>query len=225
MPSVYDIDFGKITEALLPPKFREAKWIAWLKSLITPLQWTKDNTFDKFRLGWDDALLQKWSSIATYHVDDLTLFRNKVYVCIQTTTPSIDPTNTAYWFKILDDWVGSDERVMYCGQTLTLTYLLNKHFGLTFRQPNGLSDVYLENLINQPSLFKIGFNETESSLISIEGILVGSYIGDGTPPSDYTFKVYYPVADIPTGSDLFKELQGLVEKYKLYSSVSVYLPY
>jgi len=225
MPNIYDIDFGVLTQVLLPPKFRKPRWIAWLKSLVTPLQWTKDNTFDKFRFGWDDALAQKYDTIITYHIDDLVLFRNKVYVCIKTTTAGIDPTNTTYWFKILDDWVGADERIMYCGQTLTLTYLLNRHFGLTFRQPNGVSDIHLENSINQPSLFKIGFDESESSLISIEGILVGSYIGDGTLPNDYTFKVYYPVADIPTGSDLFKELKGLVEKYKLYSSIPVYLPY
>ena len=225
MPSIYDIDFSLITEALLPPKFRLAKWKAWLKSLVAPLQWTKDNTFDKYMLGWEDALTEKWSNVSVYDEDDLVLFRNKVYVCIKETTAGIEPTNKTYWFKILDDWVGANERLMYCGQTLTLTYLLNKHFGLTFRQPPLISDIYIENVINEESFFKIGNNTDDTSYIGKDGIF-SEYIGFGDEVIlNYTFKVHYPVADIPTSSDLFKELKGFVEKYKLYSTIPVYLPY
>jgi hypothetical protein len=46
--SFYSIDFTIVAERLLPPFMRQSKQLAWLKSLLTPMQEIRDNLIDVY---------------------------------------------------------------------------------------------------------------------------------------------------------------------------------
>lgn len=144
--SIYDQDYELIEEQLSPPDKRLPKWLAWLNSLMAPMQWVRDLFFESFVSGSPASL---YSGATSYVLGDRVRFTDfSVYECILATTGN-DPTDTTYWIKIQQVWMGSDERVMYTGQKLSLEYFLNRWFGTTFIQPvynppSSNSDIYLE---------------------------------------------------------------------------------
>ena len=56
--SFYDIDFKIVAERLSPPFARAVKFLAWFNSLLTPLQQTRDELFEKYYyLGGSNYIL------------------------------------------------------------------------------------------------------------------------------------------------------------------------
>jgi len=49
MASIYDLTYEKQIKRLIPPHKRKPKRIAWIRDLLTPLQWLRDQIFDIYR--------------------------------------------------------------------------------------------------------------------------------------------------------------------------------
>lgn len=168
MPTLYDIDFNQQAVDLLPPDQRTPEVIVLLKSLLSPVQWSRDLVLGGFKSG---ATATPYVA-GTYNLYDQVLFNKAVYECIVTSTAE-DPTNTEAWRLIQSNFIGVDDRIKYNGQKIILEWALNKEFGGVFRQPvTGMnSDIYITNLAAVLSGFRVG---------DTEGGPVASSIGDTT---------------------------------------------
>jgi hypothetical protein len=75
------------------------------------------------------------------------------------------PTNTNFWFKIQDNFVGIEPRCKYNAQHLLFEWALNEWFGTTFVNTPGASDIYIDAAAADLGAFYVGFTETESSFV------------------------------------------------------------
>lgn len=226
--SIYNINFGNEVEKLLPPAKREPKNLAWLRSLVKPIQWLRDLFFEDYANGNNDAL---YDSLATYSVGDRVRYMNKIYECISNTTAGTNPSNITNWIKILDDFRGARERVTYNGQKIVLEWILNRWFGTSFIQPDSTnptnrSDFYVDTQNTDDDSFLVGETSPETSFVSETTIFMEDFVGESYDPEAINFIVYYPLATIPsTTDDKYYQMTALTEKYKLAGTTPGYESY
>ncbi len=211
----YNIDFIIQLKRLLPPLKRKPKRIAWLTSLLKPLQWLNDVLM--IYVAGD-------ASIPVYNGDAIlrgvkVRFDNKIYETLADTLENETPfTNPEKYFLVLNDWRGAKERVHYSSQILIFEYLLNRWFGTSFRQPvDGKSDIYIEELDTQDYFFRIGENESESSEIAELELEQKSYIGESWFAEDADFVVKYKLSQIDTSAKR-DQLRSLINQHRLYGT-------
>lgn len=192
MPSIYDINFAKFALRMLPPDKRFSKNIAYVKALLSPMQWVRDLWLGEYRTG-TTAPAYVDGTAGGYNKYDRVVYNKVVYESLIDSNTSL-PTDKTAWFIVQANFIGLSERMMYNGHTLTLTYAMNKWFGTTFRQPPSVSDIYIENNEVPIALFRSAATESNSSkvstLTSSEFIANADY--DATPFKNFTIKV--PVA-------------------------------
>lgn len=161
MTSIYDIDFYNFGIQMLPPDKRKNNIVAFLSSLLTPIQWLSDLWFNEYNTGSSAA---SFSSSSPYSKYDRVIYNKTVYESLIDSNADI-PTTTN-WFIVQKNFIGLGERMLYNGQCLVLTYAMNKWFGTTFNQPSVLSGIYISNsTIATPALL-VGEIESNSSKIS-----------------------------------------------------------
>jgi hypothetical protein len=160
--SIYDIDYSGVGNQLLPPDKRGNYMRAWVATLLKPLQYLRDLWLGDYRTGSTAA---PFLISTTYNTGDRVLFKASVYESIVDGNLGNQPPNIAYWVRVQDNFIGVYERVQYNGNVLLLTYALNKYFGTTFRQPNSVSDIYLQAIPKPQNVFVVGWTERESSTV------------------------------------------------------------
>ncbi len=159
--SIYDANFNQIGPQLLPPDKRFTRQVAWVKCLLSPLQWGRDLWMGSYRTG---STALPWLGSSTYDKYDRVLYKQKVYESL--IDNNIDnPTIQASWMVVQQNFIGVSERVLYNGNKLIFEYAINKFFGTVFRQPPNNSDIYVV-VYNKPlSVFLVGGTEGNSSLV------------------------------------------------------------
>ena len=106
-----------------------------------------------------------WSNVTAYVVGDQVKYIDKsIYQCWVDNTGEL-PTNTEYWFKIQDKFVGIEPRIKYNAQHLLFEWSLNEWFGTTFVNTPGSSDIFIDNSGSNNEVFYIGYSAINSSLI------------------------------------------------------------
>ncbi len=160
------IDFDILAAQMLPSAQRLPQWITFARVLLSQNKRLGD-LFVRYMNGSDD--LNYWSGAVAYSKGDLVkdlygVFESKTDA--NTGNALSDSTN---WLKVLDSFIGANERVKYKANYLTLTYALNRLFGTTFRQPpypapyggsGTFSDIYITRYV-PPILSLIGFPTLE----------------------------------------------------------------
>jgi hypothetical protein len=159
---VFDVNFTKMGEQLLPPDKRMPMQKAWVKTMLLPIQWLRDIFLGTYRLG---ATYNPYLTSTTYSKGERVIYRYSVYESLVNGNLNQDPLNTNYWMLIQSNFIGVDERIKYNGHVLVLTYALNKYFGTTFRQPPNISDIYLEAHTKPKDVFVVGGTEANSSVV------------------------------------------------------------
>lgn len=158
--SIYSIDFAKRVVQLLPPDKRMGKHVAWMKTLMKPLQWFRDLWFGEYLTGTTAA---PWNSGVTYAKYARVRYSKSVYESLVDDNLNKVPTDTAFWMQVQENFIGLQERIQYNGQKLVLEFALNKWFDTTFRQPPAQPDIYItRNQISQP-VFRVAGDEEASS--------------------------------------------------------------
>jgi hypothetical protein len=190
--SIFDLSLPILTERLTPPLKRQPKFLAWLRALTAPLQWVADNTLDYYAEGDYSA---DWDVATQYTVYDRIKYTDgSIYEAIAVPPISTIPTNTAYWYKVNESWVGVNERVKYNSQGLLFEFAINKHFGSTFRQPNHVStptrsDIYFANTSgNDP--FIIGIDSTISDAVFVSESFASSAVYENYTININNFTLY-----------------------------------
>ena len=160
MSSIINTDTFAVN--FLPPKKRLPIYKAWTKTLVKPLQVLYNTMFGTFKDGNAAAL---YSGATAYAVGNQVKYTDKaVYQCWVASTGNL-PTNTNYWFKIQDNFVGIEPRCKYNAQHILFEWALNEWFGTTFVNVPGNSDIYIDAGAADLGAFYVGLTETESSYV------------------------------------------------------------
>lgn len=160
MSSIINTDTFAVN--FLPPKKRLPIYKAWTKTLLNPLQVLYNTMFGTFQYGNAAAL---YNGATAYAVGDQVKYTDKaIYQCWVASTGNL-PTNTNYWFKIQDKFVGIEPRIKYNAQHLLFEWALNEWFGTTFVNTPGASDIYIDAATADLGAFYVGLTETESSYV------------------------------------------------------------
>jgi hypothetical protein len=160
MSSIINTDTFAVN--FLPPKKRLPIYKAWTKTLVKPLQVLYNTMFGTFKDGNAAAL---YSGATAYAVGNQVKYTDKaVYQCWVASTGNL-PTNTNYWFKIQDNFVGIEPRCKYNAQHILFEWALNEWFGTTFVNVPGDSDIWIGPGSPSDVVLYVGFTEVNSSLI------------------------------------------------------------
>lgn len=131
--SLFSLNVFRRSEDLTPPKLRSNTITAMLRVLLRPLKWCEDLFFKEFckgtTAGW-------YNSGTTYSKYNRVIWQDgAVYQLMVNSSVGIDPTGNALsatnWLKVLDNFIGIDERVRYNGQRIVFEYAINKWFNVT----------------------------------------------------------------------------------------------
>ena len=222
--SIYTQTYSLIWKLLSPPSKRAVIWLAWGKSLLSPMQWLRDLIFDDYA---DGSAAADWVSADPYSYGDRVRYLNSsVYELITeagitgiTTTPDVDTTN---WIKVLDIWIGARERAVYNSQKLLLEYVLNKYFRVA---ANPAPQIYIDNNQNINTNFWLSNGDADSltSFMAKTSQRQMFYLGTGySTYNPNSFTIFVPVADyaiitaqIPPGSPSTADdvIRSIADKY------------
>lgn len=173
--SIYDWTASIFGEQFLPPYKRLDRFKSWIQVLLTPIQYDHDLFYNQYANGEYDYV---WDSVSTYTKGDVVFYLDyQLYIAIQDVpimTPCID---TNYWVLVSEN-VGLRQRAAVTGQKLLLEWVLNKHYGTTFRQPAiGTSDIYVGGINIDTNYFVSGIDGSESSFAAISGQDAMQFVG------------------------------------------------
>jgi hypothetical protein len=172
--SIYDVDFIKVGNRILPPDKRFKGMTAWVKAILSPFQWIRDLWLGSYRTGSTD---QDWLSSTTYAKYNRVVYTIYVYESLKDGNNDA-PTNPDSWFIVQNNFIGLSERLMYNTSEVVLEYAINKRFETTFRQPNNQSDIFFISHEPPSSVFVIGGSESNSSKVFSGGsseYIINSY--------------------------------------------------
>ena len=169
----YIINTDTFAVNFLPPKKRLPIYKAWVKTLLNPLQVLYNTMFGTYKDGNASA---DWNVLTAYVVGDQVKYIDKaIYQCWVASTGNI-PTDTAYWFKIQDKFVGIEPRIKYNAQHLLWEWSLNEWFGTTFVNTPGASDIFISAAGANQGAFYVGISPTESSYVVYDDAEATAYI-------------------------------------------------
>lgn len=212
----------------MPPVKRKQKYLDWLYSLFKPLGWLMDLTLTDYRVGSSAPV---WDALTVYNRGDRVRWTDlAVYEALTTTIAGDKPVGpaSAKWYKVLDSFVGAEERALFNGQKIILEFALNKFLGTTFVQPvfsppSASSDIYIVNQQTDDNSFLVGLTSPETSFVPLDASLSEDYVGQTyVAPPETNFAVYYPVAFTTEQLNIVK---AITEKYKLYGTTPQYISY
>lgn len=188
----YIINTDDFAVNFLPSKKRLPIYKAWVKTLIKPLQILYDTMFGTFKDGNSAA---DWDVLTAYSVGDQVKYTDKsIYQCWVASTGNL-PTDTDYWFKIQDKFVGIEPRCKYNAQHLLFEWALNEWFGTTFVNTPGDSDIYIDASAANLGAFYVGYTTTESSFVVYEDSEATSFIQAlDLTTAGVSFSIYVPIA-------------------------------
>jgi hypothetical protein len=133
---------------------------------------------------------------ATLYVvgDQVQYIDKSIYQCWVVNTGEL-PTDTAYWFKIQDKFVGIEPRCKYNAQHLLLEWALNEWFGTTFVNTPGASDIYIDTAGADLGAFYVGYTTTESSFVVYDDSEATAFIqAEDLISAGISFNINVPIA-------------------------------
>lgn len=213
MPNtIYDIDFSKFAGQMLPPDKRFTRSVAWVKILLSPLQYLRDLYFGSFRTG---STAPQWVNTSPYPKYAQVKYNKIVYESLVANNSDV-PTTVATWRVVQFNFIGMSERILYTGNKLILEYAMNKWFGTVFRQPPNASDIYITTNGVPIPVFRSTGVESGSSVVYANGS-VEYVINQYTFAVQFNFTINCPVAVFnaldPTLVNNEKIFRAFVDRY------------
>jgi len=209
---LFDFDIDIIIPNLVAPIKRLPKYLAWVKSLATPLQQAWQFLFVDYKTG---SSYPDFNIGTTYYLSDMVIWTDKcVYMASYIDGASfvgILPSNTTYWTKINSNFIGVDERVKYNSQKLLFEYALNRFFRTT--------GIYIvNNFVTPTNVFAMGDSSESSSYMPSNSIYQADFMPDvPTYNTDiYDFTIFFPIADYTAlGADAELIIRSFADVYNL----------
>jgi hypothetical protein len=123
----------RISEELLPPQLRKPKMIAWLRVLLRPLAWMTDLFLDDYCNG---VPYLNYDNSTAYVIYDRVIWEDGgVYELRVSTSTGVIPTgntlSSTNWRKVLENFIGADQRIKITGQLIVFEKAINDQFQIT----------------------------------------------------------------------------------------------
>lgn len=200
---LYDINFNNKATELTPPDKLTARLLGFIKALIAPVEYMRYKLLIDFKVG---SAYDEWSA-GTYAKGYIVVYKKVLYE--SKVDGNTDTPPSSNWALYLNSFIGADDRVRYNGQKLVLEYALNQYYSTEFRQPNLVSDIYIETLGYTLQGFLIGATEDFSS--SVGQTTSSGFVGSLTPfLQTYNFKIWFPTAVYAATNE--SEVRNFVDK-------------
>ena len=195
MANIYDISYEQATAELLPFIKRTSRTKHYLGLFDKYIQKLHDLSLKYYLRGDDISPAHDTGSTYAYG-DRARGLNNSIYEAVQDVPVSTELTNTDYWIKVLDVFIGIRERRSYKFQTVMVEYMLNRYFHTTMNYRPTLPDIYIVNntLNNVDEQFVFNKIEAHPRFVYNAGegepVYFRNY-SEYVPPFDFT--VYVPV--------------------------------
>ena len=152
--SIYTVTYCFFWETLYPPILRKAVHLAWGKVIMKPLQWLHNTIFISYANGATDL---DYNNATAYALGDRVVYTDRgQYEAKQATTGNL-PTDSDYWHKVNDNYIGARERAKYNSRKIVFEFALNKWFQTT--------GIYITNTsIGAQSFLMGGSGDTSSAM-------------------------------------------------------------
>lgn len=213
---LFDFDIDIVVPNLVAPVKRLPKYLAWLKSLATPIQQAWQFLFVDYKVG---ATYADFDVMATYAIGNCVIWTDKsVYTAsyvnalgLAETFNGVYPNNTVFWTKINDNFIGIDERIKYNSQKLLFEYALNRFFRIT--------GIYItNNFVTPTNVFVMGDSSASSSYMGDNSIYQSNYMNDVPVynPDIYDYTIFFPIAYYTAlGADADLIIKSFADIYNL----------
>jgi hypothetical protein len=194
--ALYDYDNEIVAEQLTPPALRESKFLAWLYVITKPIQNFWSLIFEDYKIG---SSYSDYSGATTYDFGDRVLWTDKaIYEATYTDADGVAqsfsgeaPSNTLFWTKVNNDFIGVDERIKYNSQLIVLEYALNKWF----LNLSATDQIYVNTNAITSNIFLMGETGTYSSTMANSSPFSLYFMPeDATFPTQYNFTINVPAA-------------------------------
>jgi hypothetical protein len=174
--SIYDVTYSQIATQTADPSKRGNIFTRWYKAFLSPIQRDRDLYFGDYRTGSTAPL---WSA-GTYAQYARVIYNKVVYESL--INGNTDTPPSANWMIVQNNFIGLSERIMYTGQTITLTYALNKWFNtvshpLVFRQPNQKVVSQVARASNVATITVTGHGYSTNDIVSVIGLSTADFNG------------------------------------------------
>jgi hypothetical protein len=187
MFDIYIIQFSLLWEKLYPPHLRKTLHLAWGVVVVSPLQSLRDLIFNDYANG---STVSRYDNATAYVVDDIVYYTDRgLYKCIGATTGNI-PTDTTYWNKILDNYIGARERIKYNSRKIIFEYALNRWFDV----PSANPQIYITNNNIYGTAFLLGETGEYSSTMANLSTNQNYFLGNSYNYNSFAFTIYVPLA-------------------------------
>lgn len=166
MASIFDGNYNLFAKRMLSPDKRMPNNMAYIKTLVSTVQYFRDIVLDVYRVG--AQAFTPWAP-GTYTKYYRVVHKQKVYESLKANNTA-EPTDQTAWRVIADNFIGVEERAQYNSVKLVLEYAINKYFSTMFRQPlTGTSDIYFTTLQNPLNVFLVGNSLADATPIYTTG--------------------------------------------------------
>lgn len=192
--SSLDVNFFQTAQELSPSFRRIETEIEGINAMFAEPLNDLNLIFKWYREG---STASNFNPATAYNFGDVFRYSKVVYLKNHVTegySAGILPTDTRYFTKILNSFVGANERVKYNSSKIVFEYALNKFFETTFRQPPLVSDIYIDRDFSDftdfwiseidPPTAKVGLTDTDTVYVD----------EDETTRSNYDYVIYIPLA-------------------------------
>jgi hypothetical protein len=188
--SIYDIDFTDLAKKVSPPDKRKPIIVAWFTAILKPLQYLGDLWLGDYRTGSSGM---PWVVGDPYALGDRVTYKGSAYESLIDANLGNLPTDTTKWVLVQQNFIGTHERVLYNGNVLPFTFAINKYFGTQYRQPNNVSDIFIQVYPKPAAVFTVGGDENISSRVYSN--TSSEYVINAYNFSDYfNMTIWVPVA-------------------------------
>jgi hypothetical protein len=192
--SVYDINYNQLAEEQTPIDERQPIVLAWLRSLVKPLQYLRDLFFNSYA---DGSAAPDYNALTAYAKgDQVRHVDNAIYEALVPTTGNL-PSDPLFWFKVQDVFIGIRERLKYNSRKIVLEAILNKWFRVAALPAD---QIYIENNDMYGTAFLLGETGPTSSSMPTLSANQQFFLGNTYTYDINAFTIYVPVA-VFTGLD------------------------
>jgi hypothetical protein len=221
MANIYDYDTSVVGEQLTPPILRQTKFLAWIKVIVRPIQNFWSLVFEDYRLG---SNYLAYNGSTTYNLGDRVIYLDKcIYEATSVTVLGVAqsfsgvlPTNTVFWTKVNEIFIGSDERVKYSAQKLLFEFALNKFFMVAALPAD---QIYItNNFINSGDVFVMDTDSELSSVMPLDSNFQEDYLDYTATYATgiYDYTIFVPTADYTAlGSNAEAIIRTFADKYNI----------
>lgn len=229
---IYDINYNNVVINLLPPNYRVSKFKAFLNALVYPIQWLRNKFFDNYVNSATYIYTDFISNTIILNSNTLVRFPdNSIW---ETQLDNVDVTiynpligqltmvdGTLVWIKVLNDFIGLNERSQFNNQKLEFEYLLNRYFNHESIIIHMTNDIYITTNDTTHNMMMIAQDDDFSMQISENDVDSLFWISEtDNEDENNNFTIYVPTAiSIELGTDYDKMIRNIADRYNFTSII------